>query len=340
MTHSYLNDLLEQPVTLQATLESLNLLSPFSTFSRKLRAGRYRRVILTGMGSSYYGLYPLLLRLFALPVGVIWLETAELIHNAQVLIDPSNLIIAVSQSGQSAEVVRLTELAGRKVDLIGITNTPSSPLAENASLAILTLAGEEASVSCKTYISALAAHAWLGDHLLNESTHFPPLEEVPHKISEYWSTWQDIVEELRQKLQGVENLYLLGRGVSLAAACTGALIIKEAARYNAEGMNAAAFRHGPLEVITSQTLVLVFLGVGNNITLNERMAEDVRVAGGQVEVVGISHGSLPFCLPECQVPGLPLLEIMPAQMVSLALAELIGHEAGQFAHAQKITTVE
>ena len=340
MTTSYLNDLLDQPSALQATLDSLSHTSHLTTFSRWLRSGKYRRVILTGMGSSYHGLYPLQLRLFVLPLGIIRLETAELIHYAPDLITPENLIVVVSQSGQSVEVVQLLELTHQKVDLIGITNTPGSPLAERSSLTILTCAGEEATVSCKTYISALAALSWLGDQLLGEQAYFAALADVPQKVAEYWSAWQSSVEILRQRLTGMKGLYLLGRGGSLAAACAGALIIKEAARFGAEGMNSAAFRHGPLELVSPNILAMVYLGADATVSLNTGLVRDILAAGGQAEQVGMGEGLPPFQLPVCSPQALPILEILLAQMVSLALAEIQGNEAGRFIHASKVTTTE
>lgn len=340
MTTSYLNDLLDQPAALQATLDSLNRMPPLTAEIRALKAGKYRRVILTGMGSSYHGLYPLQLRLFASPIGISRLETAELIHYAQALIDPANLIVAVSQSGQSAEVVQLLELTQDRVNLIGVTNTPGSALAEKASFPILTSAGDETSVSCKTYISALATLTWLGDQLLGEGRHFPSLAGVPQKIAGYWSRWQDSVDILSQKLAGIQNLFLLGRGISQAAACAGALIIKEAARFSAEGMNSAAFRHGPLEVISPQIFALIYRGDETTAILSDKLAQDILNAGGQAEVVGMGAGPPPFHLPLCSYPALPILEILPAQMVSLALAKTLGIEAGRFIHASKVTAVE
>jgi glucosamine--fructose-6-phosphate aminotransferase (isomerizing) len=340
MTSSYLDNLLEQPAALQATVDDLNHRPPLGTVTHKLYSGKYRRVILTGMGSSYYGLYPLLLRLYALPLGVIWLQTAELIHHAACLVHPENLIIAVSQSGQSAELVKLLDLTYQRLDLIGVTNTPGSLLAERARFAIITRAGEEASVSCKTYISALAAHAWLGDQLLDDPSHFPVLAEIPQKLADYWFGWQDSVAALQRWLKGVGNLYLLGRGSSMAAAFTGALIIKEAAGFGAEGMNSAAFRHGPLEVVSPHTRALVYGGCGESASLNARIAADIITAGGQAQLVGMAEGSPPFHLPPCNEYALPLLEITFAQMVSLALAQINGHTAGKFVHAQKITNIE
>src|SRR4030043_2449430 len=138
MAPSYLDDLLYQPPPSQATPDSVSRMPSLTPIYDQLKSGKYRRVILTGMGSSYHGLYPLQLRLFALPMGIIRLETAELIHYARQLVDPAHLIVAVSQSGQSAEVVQLLEFTHKRVDLIGVTNTGGSALAEKASQTILT----------------------------------------------------------------------------------------------------------------------------------------------------------------------------------------------------------
>jgi glucosamine--fructose-6-phosphate aminotransferase (isomerizing) len=340
MATSYLDDILEQPRALQATLESLRLASPITTIADNLASGKYRQVVLTGMGSSFAGLYPLQLRLSALPIGVVRFETAELLHYARELIDPANLIVAVSQSGESAEIIRLLDLVEDQGTVIGITNTPGSALARRSSQPILTSAGDETSVSCKTYISALAALTWLGDQLLSGPPHFTSLDGVPQKVADYLSGWRISVDVLMSKLAGIQQLFILGRGVSMAAACSGALIIKEAARFAAEGMNSAAFRHGPIEVISPRAFVMVYLGPAATSSLNVTLAQDIRSAGGSAEMVSMAPGPAPFSLPVCPDPALPILEILAAQMVSLALAELQGFEAGRFIHANKITITE
>ncbi len=340
MTNSYLSDLHDQPQALQATLDSLAKEPPLDEFRRKLDTSKYRHVILTGMGSSFHGLYPLLLRLFHLPLGVIHLETAELLHYAGELIHPENLVIAVSQSGESAEIVQLLEQTEGLVDLIGVTNTAQSALARRSSRAILTCAGEEATVSCKTYIAGLAAEAWLGDQLLGGEPQFDSLAGLPEQITSYWMDWPASVEQLSGELDGVQNLYLLGRGRSLAAALAGALIIKEASRFGAEGMSCAAFRHGPLELASDRTMVFVFRGDDATAGMNTRLVEDILNVGGLAHMVEMGTGNPPFNLPVTALAGMPLLEIMLAQMTSLALANLNGHEAGTFQHASKVTTVE
>jgi glutamine---fructose-6-phosphate transaminase (isomerizing) len=342
MTSSYLTDLLEQPAALQRTLDGLAERPPLTTIAHLLAQGKCRRVVLTGMGSSFQALYPLELRLIAAGLSAFHLETAELIHHATRLIEPASLIVVNSQSGESAEVVQLLAQAGKDVTVIGVTNTEGSILARQATEPVLTRAGEEATVSCKTYISGLAALVWLSDQLMGEKSQYPMLAEVPEMVASVWAGWEASVRQLSGRLAGVHNLFLLGRGISLAAAYTGALVIKEAARFSAEGMNSAAFRHGPLELVSERTFALVYLGLPATATfgLNARLMDDIALAGGLVQAVGMGQGAIPFNLPACQPSALPILEILPAQMLSLALAQVQGIEAGKFVHARKVTTTE
>jgi glucosamine--fructose-6-phosphate aminotransferase (isomerizing) len=342
MLSSYLGDILEQPAALHSTLEELKNMASLSSFARELTTGKYQRVILTGMGSSYHALYPLVLRLIERGLCAQTLETSELIHHAAALIEPRTLIVAVSQSGESAETVRLLEGAHQKTAVIGITNTPDSTLARQATAAVFTRAGQETSVSCKTYLATLAALCWLGDQLLGEPSlnQHSLLLNAPELVSRYLANWQRHVDILTRRLSGIRNLFLVGRGISLAAAGTGALIIKESARFPAEGMSSASFRHGPFEMVAPHVLVAAFAGSGETLALNIRLVEDIITAGGQAEVIQEGRTENPFDLPGSSIPLLPILEILPAQMISLALARIQGIEPGKFDHIRKVTTAE
>jgi glucosamine--fructose-6-phosphate aminotransferase (isomerizing) len=133
---------------------------------------------------------------------------------------------------------------------------------------------------------------------------------------------------------------LAGRGASLAAAGTGGLIIKEAARFPAEGMSCAALRHGPLEMTSPQTLAVVYEGDGKTADINAALVNDLRKAGGRAQLIRQSVDLDLFTLPQSPLAILPILEILPAQMLSLALALHQGHAPGQFEHAAKVTAVE
>jgi len=105
-------------------------------------------------------------------------------------------------------------------------------------------------------------------------------------------------------------------------------------------MSSAAFRHGPFEMLSKETFVLVFSGDSRTRDLNRRLLEDVRERQGRAEFV--SEGAI---VPACNLPVAPrpiqsMLEILPAQMITLALAAQAGREAGRFELATKVTTTE
>ncbi|MEA3337493.1 MAG: SIS domain-containing protein [Chloroflexota bacterium] len=342
LKNPYVQDILFQPQALRATLDSLEKTASVGDIPSQLAAGKLRRVVLTGMGSSLHALYPLMLTLIGRGVSAQFIETAELIHYAPRLLDPQTLLVVVSQSGQSAEILRLLELNAGISPVIAVSNSPDSPLAETADALILTRAGAEHSVSCKTYITALAVLAWLGDELTGRSAQetLNALRKTPAWVEMYLSDWQTHLETLTGILAPIQRLTLIGRGPSLAAVGTGGLIIKEAARFPGEGMSGAAFRHGPLEMVGASHFVLVYTGLPRTAALNRRLAEDIRRIGGRAALVEQSAPRKVFTLPPVPEAALPLLEILPAQMLSLTLAQLRGHDAGSFTHAQKVTSRE
>ncbi len=342
MSPSYQDDILEQPAALGQTLESLKTNEPLTRFAQGLHREQYRRILVTGMGSSYYAAQPLVLRLIGQGFHAQSLETSEMIHHATALIEPHTLVVVVSQSGESVEVIRLMEQVKNKTAVIGVTNSPDSLLAHQASAVVLTRAGRETSVSCKTYVTTLAALCWLGDQLCGEHDlpQFPQLMEVPECAARYLGSHQKHIVRLMELLEGINYLILTGRGDSLAAAGGGALIIKESAHFPAEGMSSAAFRHGPFEMISPKIFVLVYAGRGETSALNLSLAQAVRESGGRAEVVQAGDEDSPFHLPSFTPASLPILEILPAQMISLALAAGQGIEAGRFARIGKITRTE
>ena len=340
--NAYIQNILEQPAALADTLHGLQSAERLDAYSTRLAGGQLQQVILTGMGSSFHALHPLHYRLVQAGVRVQMLETSELIHHAHTLLDRHNLILAVSQSGQSAEVVALLEQVKGKIPVIGITNQPENPLAHLADTFILLHAGDEYSVSTKTYLATLAALAWVGDELLGFTQH-PSLEElqpIPATAELYLKNWEVYVEQLCQELAGAGCLFLCGRGDSLAAVGTGGLIIKESAHFPAEGMSSAAFRHGPLEMVSPLCFVLIFQGDRASAGLNEKLAADIVNLGGRAGVVHSGDGSQVFTLPAVSDTARPILEFLPVEMTSLALARLHDHIPGVFQKSGKVQKVE
>lgn len=340
---SYPENILQQPEAVRATVAGLPNLDAVSSFAWRLASGRFHQVVLTGMGASYAALYPLTLQLLAHNIPSQRIETSELLYHAPRLLGPRTLLIAVSQSGASVEILRLLDRTRpEQTPLIGVTNTPGSPLAKSADSIVLTRAGAEYSVSSKTYVATLAALNLLGEALCGRDL-APARVQLRHAadaMSSYLAHLDDHVAELVRILEPVRHIVLVGRGPSLAAVGAGALIIQEAARFPCLGMSSAAFRHGPMELISPDLFVLVLNGVAPTQELNTRLAADIRAAGAHAALVEESSGDNVFYLPPVPPATLPLVECLVPEMFSLALARLRGHTPGKFERSGKITVTE
>lgn len=338
----YLRDILDQPRALAATLGHLEISEELAAYAVQLRGGKIKRVLLTGMGASFHALHPLFLRLNTCAFAALAVETSEFVHSLQNWFEPQTLIIAVSQSGQSAEVVRLIEENRGRAAIVGVTNAVDSPLAHSANALILTRAGEESSVSCKTYLTVLMALHLLGGFLCgcDLSRTREELAQIIPAVVSYLRGWRDHVFEMATELGQVRHTFLLGRGSSLAAAGEGALIVKESVRLYAEAMSGAAFRHGPLEMVSGETFAVVFAGAEATRGLQARLREDIRDAGGRTAWITQDIGPGPWNVPPTPASASYLLEILPVQMMTLAMAANAHVEAGRFARIPKITTTE
>jgi len=338
----YFSDLLDQPRALRATSNALRDTPVFDRLAGVADRARYERVVLTGMGSSYHGLHPLAIELSEHGWTPLMVETSELIHYYPHMLTPATLVVAVSQSGKSVETVRILELNGHRAPVIGVTNQADSPLAQQADFAVLTAAGEESTVSCKTYVSAQMALRTLGAALckLDPAARLRDLETAPDAVEDYLRNWNDHVEEFGGLLRDARDLFLVGRGSSLAAVGTGALTIKESDHFHAEGMSSAAFRHGPFEMLQAGIVVGVFAGPEKTRGLHGGLIRDLNSTPATAMWFS-SDADRPACkLPHLPEIAMPVVEILPVQMITLALAALARREAGKFDRATKITVIE
>jgi glucosamine--fructose-6-phosphate aminotransferase (isomerizing) len=339
----YLRDILDQPRALEATLPRLDATDALESIARRLRDGERRRVVLTGMGSSHLALVPLHLRLVEAGFLPLTVEASELLHYQQRLLDEAALLVLVSQSGRSAEILRLMEaVRDRGVATLAVTNTAECPLAREATAVVLTRAGEEATVSCKTYLAAQMALAWLGEVLADgdrDAARAALAETIPGAAA-YLASWRSHVGWLAGRLDGVRAVYYTGRGASLAAAASAGLITKESTHRPSEGMSSAAFRHGPMEMLDPGVLLLAFAGAARTRTLNEALVADVRAAGARAYLAADDAAEPAVRLPAVPDLARPVVELLPVEMITLALAAHDGREAGRFERVTKVTGTE
>jgi glucosamine--fructose-6-phosphate aminotransferase (isomerizing) len=338
----YLEDLLDQPGALQATWASLHESTVFDAIEHSCGRERFDRVVLTGMGSSFFGLHLLSIELAANGWTPLMLETSELIHYYPPLLSPSTLVVAVSQSGQSVEIARLLEQNGQQATIVGVTNHAENPLSRLANFAVLCAAGEEYSVSCKTYVCGLMALRMVAASLcrLDRKERLRDLASAAPAVEGYLQSWTGHLDEFVELLHQARHLFLVGRGESLAAAETGALIIKESDHFHAEGMSSAAFRHGPFEMLEQGVFVGVFAGDRKTWSLNRGLVQDLARNSAEAVLIGGDAGRGSCRLPEVGEIVRPIVEILPVQMITLALAAIANREPGKFERATKVTVIE
>ncbi len=338
----YIQDILAQPQALAVTLQQLPAaVAEVRTLAARLQTGAFSRIVLTGMGGSLAALYPLWYRLIQAGHAPHLIETSELLYDAAELITANTLLVIVSQSGRSAEIVRLIE-QHPQATVLAVTNSADSPLAQAAAVTVLTAAGVESNVSCKTYVTALAALAMVSDALapqVVQSAGWEELHGVVEIMNTYLTSWEERAGQLSQLLTG-EDVILCGRGSSLASVHYSALILKEAAKIHAQGLSAPQVRHGPLELAITPIQVLVYEGQGETAALNRRLVEDFSQAGGRAFLIGETSPHESLRLPSVPAVALPIIEILPPQLLSLGLAWRKQLEPGKFYVGSKITTVE
>jgi glucosamine--fructose-6-phosphate aminotransferase (isomerizing) len=343
--NSYINDILSQPAALRTALEHYpaEQLEPLRS---RLQKGDFDRIVLTGMGSSLNAAYPAWLNLLSLPLPVLFVNTAELLHYGQSAIGTRTLLWINSQSGRSVEILRLLDSikGSRPAFQLSMSNYLDSPMALSADLAVPIHAGEESTVSTKTYINMLAVLLLASSQLTGKGWQAlrSSMQEAADLIEAYLADWQARVDELDAMLGEVDQFLILGRGASMAAVWNGSLINKEAAKCAFEGMNTADFRHGPMELASPRLTVLMLEGAPQTAAINRELALDVVRRGGKVVwLASRPDEELPTLrLPEVTEGVRPLVEILPLQILTIAMAHRNGFEPGKFRHVGKVTMQE
>jgi glucosamine--fructose-6-phosphate aminotransferase (isomerizing) len=311
-------------------------------------------LVFTGMGSSYDACYPAVTDLAASGMASLHLGAAELLHFRTGVLGAPSLVVAVSQSGESAEVVRLARLfreppAGERPTVLAVTNGSDNALASLADLTIDTRAGEESGPSTMTFAAALVALSSIGSILAGE-----PLDAVLARTeaeAELAATAIErllgdtsLAEELAARLGPRAVTVVLGRGPARAAAEMGALTLKEAAGLAVESLETAQFRHGPLELAGPDLAAIVIATEEETLDLDVGLADELAKAGSAVLVIGRGSQGSPDALRidvgSTDRTIAPAVSIVPIQLLAWRLAVMRGREPGAYVRASKVTTRE
>lgn len=304
-------------------------------------------VVFTGMGSSLFAAYPAQAFLTEHGMRALVWETAELVHHHLKVLRPDTLLVVVSQSGQTAEVLRLIESLPARTRVLAVTNVEASRLARSASLLLPMMAGRQALLSTKTYTCSVAVLMYLAFALAGKAP--GPLNQEVMRAVEAEEKILDRREVLLPPLVEFLNrppyVALMSRGADLATAYQGAQMLKEVARLAAEPISAAQFRHGPMEIIDPSHRYILIARQGKTGKLLLKLASDIRNSRGRV----LLFTDLPYedaanvllVRVESQSLGLgTLVDNVYLQLLAHDAALRAGFQPGKFEIAEHVTRKE
>ncbi len=341
----YVQDILSQADSVKVALTKFDPTS-LSSLTQSIQRGDFDRIVLTGMGGSLFASYPIWLHLVKANLPAYWIDCAELIHHTRPIITKSTLVWITSQSGRSAEVAAVLEIIKQTgATILATVNDLNSPLAEVAQYHIPVNAEVEKTVSTRTYVNTLTVSQLAALTLTNGDIQkgLDDLHATAVGMQDYLADWETHLQTIQERILPTSNLILLGRGSSLSAAYTGALILGEASKVAAIGMQAGEFRHGPMELASHKLTVLLFAGPDETQELNARLHKDLNEADAHAIWITTSDGTQlepQLLMPRAIGIGLPIAEIIPIQMLTIHMALENGVEPGKFFRSGKVTLSE
>ncbi len=316
-----------------------------------------KRILIVGCGTSWHagmvGEY--LFEEFArIPVEV---EYASEFRYRNPVVNEDDIVIAISQSGETADTLAAIELAkGRGATIIGICNVVGSSIARVTHAGSYTHAGPEIGVaSTKAFtaqVTVLTLMALMigqkkgtlsgGNfyRLLNE------LDAIPDKVQRVMQA-EAQVKYIADIYKDATNALYLGRGYTFPVALEGALKLKEISYIHAEGYPAAEMKHGPIALIDEAMPVFVIATKGASYEKVVSNIQEVKARKGKIIAI-VTEGDTVVKeladhvieIPETADPLVPLLSVVPLQLISYYIAVMLGRNVDQPRNLAKSVTVE
>ena len=315
------------------------------------------QVVIVACGSSYHsglvGKYAIE-RWTRLPVQV---EMASEFRYRDPVVNRNTLVIAVSQSGETADTLEAVRHArAQKAWVLAVTNTVGSTMARESDAALYTRCGPEVAVaSTKAVIAQIATMYLVGLYLAQlrgtrdpdeVRAHLRDLQQIPGLIAETL-TRMEPVRELAKEVARASRVLFIGRHVGYPMALEGALKLKELAYISAEGFPAGEIKHGPIALIDEGTPVVV---LATRHALSAKLVnnvQEVRARGARTIVIATDgdESVTPYAdhlvrVPDTKSLYAPLLSIVPMQVLACEVAKVLDLDVDQPRNLAKSVTVE
>ncbi len=316
------------------------------------------RIIIVACGTSWHAglIGEYLIEEFArIPVEV---EYASEFRYRNPIITSKDIVIAISQSGETADTMEAIKLAKSKGAFVfGICNVVDSSIARYTDAGAYTHAGPEIGVASTkaftaqlTILSLLALK--LGKHNGNLSNHdfmnlVAELDAIPKKIEEVLKSTHDYLKEIAKDFIESTNFLYLGRGYNFPAALEGALKLKEISYIHAEGYPAAEMKHGPIALIDENMPIVIIAPKKGHYDKIVSNVQEIKARKGKILAV-VNKGDKQVAemsdyvieIPEVSECFSPILASVPLQILSYYIAVYRGVNVDQPRNLAKSVTVE
>ena len=361
-THFMLKEIHEQPRSIYDSLRGRfdPVTGMFAMRSLKEYEGKIKnlkRIVIVGCGTSWHaglvGEY-LFEDIARIPVEV---EYASEFRYRNPVIGPDDLVIAISQSGETADTLAAIELAKEKgATILGLCNVVGSSIPRASHAGAYTHAGPEIGVaSTKAFtaqVAVLTLWAFGFAEIRGTATKqdlrdaFAELEAIPAKVEKTLKCEAQVIE-LAHIFKDVSNALYLGRGYGFPVALEGALKLKEISYIHAEGYPAAEMKHGPIALIDDEMPVVV---IATKSSIYEKVIsniQEVKARKGKIIAI-VTEGDnkvrnmadYVIEIPETKEYLEPLIATIPLQLLSYHIAVLRGCNVDQPRNLAKSVTVE
>lgn len=360
--HFMLKEIHEQPNSITDSMRGrlhadlgVILLGGIKEYEQKLRSAR--RIIIVACGTSWHaglvGEY-LIEDLARIPVEV---EYASEFRYRNPVLYESDIIIAISQSGETADTLAAIELAKSKgATILGICNVVGSSIARTTHAGAYTHAGPEIGVaSTKAFTAQLTILSLMAlriAHLkgtISESRYrqlLTDLEQIPNRIRKTLELEAQI-KYIANEFQHATNFLYLGRGYNFPVALEGALKLKEISYIHAEGYPAAEMKHGPIALIDNEMPVVV---LATNESAYEKIIsniQEVKARKGRIIAITTENDTqisslaeFVIKIPRTSEPFTPMVSVVPLQLLAYHIALLRKCNVDQPRNLAKSVTVE
>ena len=360
--HFMLKEIFEQPVTLTDSMRGrvnvdANNITLAGFIDNKEKFMNAKRIIITACGTSWHsaqiGMYAI--EEFArIPVEV---EYSSEFRYRKPVINKDDIVIAISQSGETADTLAAVELAKQNGAFIfGICNVVGSSIPRNTHSGCYTHVGPEIGVASTkaftaqvTVLTMLALLLGKEKGTLSEENYLRLINElslIPDKISQILKKSQTIAE-FAKTFTYASNFIYLGRGYNFPVALEGALKLKEISYIHAEGYPAAEMKHGPIALVSQEMPVVV---IATNSSTYEKVISNIQeikarkgkiisiITEGDEIVKNLSDYSI--SIPKTDECLSPLLSVVPLQLLAYHIAVVKGCDVDQPRNLAKSVTVE